>query len=90
MTAAIPRRMHVSRGHPAFCPHANQFGVRVDGEELTDVHFYDLDTKQYQRRAGRVTRAQTLEVFDRGHPESRQVRRARERWERSKKLVPAD
>lgn len=77
-----PRRLSVERSSPWWHPCVNRIGVRVDGVELTDCWMYDLERMEYRRgQYGRVTRAESIEPYVRITAESRQERRARERWE---------
>ncbi len=79
-----PDRLSNDPNHPHFHPSYVRVGIRIDGVERRDVRWYDAPGKMY-RVSGSFDKdppreAETLEAYWR-FPESRQQRRARERWE---------
>lgn len=65
-------------------PSCLRVGVKIDGEIRNDITEYHARSGEYrtqgQGRAGPPKKAKTVEAYWR-HEESRQQRRARERWE---------
>jgi hypothetical protein len=85
---APPRKLTNVSSHSAFRPDYARVGVRIDGVERDDIIFYDADRLVYRTtsdhpRLGEDRGAISIEPFWR-YPESRQMRRARERWERGR------
>jgi hypothetical protein len=82
--APPPRRCTSKADHPDFHPSCARIGVTVDGVDRSDVIQYDLHSRTYRTldtgMKGEAILAQTIEVRWKW-PESRQQRRARERWE---------
>lgn len=79
-----PRRLSTDRSSRHWHPSVNRVGVRIDGEEVSDCTFYCQDRLEYRRRRGPygIQKAETIEPYVRDdRVESRQERRARERWE---------
>lgn len=79
-----PRRLSNNPNEPDFHPSYLRVGVRVDGAECRDCSWYDADRCLYRTtsmgRADVPKIATVIEPYFR-HPENRQQRRARERWE---------
>jgi hypothetical protein len=76
-----PRRLCADRSSRHWHPSCGSVGVRINGVEVTDCWEYNLDAVEAQRgQHGTMGPVEQLEVFVRS-PESRQQRRARERWE---------
>jgi len=79
-----PRRLTNVVTHRDYHPSYMRVGVRVDGVERNDIHWYDADAGQYSTSGpGKGLQAGQVEPYWR-YPETRQQRRARERWERSR------
>lgn len=79
----LPRRLTNVVTHPDYHPSFMRVGVRVDGEERNDIYWYDLDQMRYATNAKLTPAiAGLIDPYWR-YPETRQQRRARERWERS-------
>ncbi len=74
-----PRKLSSKPGHPNYRPDALRVGVRVDGIERNDLRFYDADASVYETTNGKLHEG-VIETYWR-YAESRQMRRARERWE---------
>lgn len=84
---APPRRLSSTLGHVSYRPDALRVGVKIDGKEATTCTWYDMDLKAYRVQGDheKHTRlAMTIEPYWR-YPETRQLRRARERWEGKQK-----
>jgi hypothetical protein len=84
---APPRRLSSTLGHSEYRPDALRVGVRINGEEAKTCIWYDMDLKAYRVQGDMPTHtrlATTIEPYWR-YPETRQLRRARERWESRKK-----
>jgi len=82
---APPRRLTNVVSHRDFHISFMRVGLRIDGEERNDVHWYDADRGLYSLVGPEVSiREGVVEPFWR-YPESRQNRRQRERWEASRK-----
>ncbi|MEO5586081.1 MAG: hypothetical protein ABIQ81_00140 [Novosphingobium sp.] len=77
-----PARLSSDPAHPDFHPSYRRVGVRIDGVERTDVKRYDVAGGVFV--AGFVPQvvAGAIEPYWRWE-ESRQERRARERWDAS-------
>lgn len=86
--AAPPQRLSNDPNHPDFHPSYNRVGVRIDGAERRDCIWYNAPAGRYLTlgtgRNGARLEAQSIEPFWRW-AESRQERRARERWEGKRK-----
>lgn len=85
---APPRRLSNDPNHADFHPSYMRVGVRIDGQERRDCVWFDADRGRYLtldtgRKAIPLEAAQ-IEPYWRWS-ESRQERRARERWERKRK-----
>lgn len=76
-----PRRLSNEIGHPDYRPDFMRVGLKINGEERHDVNRYDCDTLRYDSIRVRDMLATSIEPYWR-YPETRQLRRARERWER--------
>ena len=76
----IPRRLSIDPNSPDFHPSYQRVGVRIDGVERNDLQWYDMDRKEYMTTAKTSHLAETIEPYWR-YIETRQMRRARERWE---------
>lgn len=76
-----PRRLSNQIGHPDYRPDFMRVGLRIDGKERTDVNRYDCDHLLYDTSCGRNFPAESIEPYWR-YQETRQLRRARERWEK--------
>lgn len=81
---AIPRRLSIDPNSPDFHPSYVRVGVRVDGEERNNLQWYDADRLEYMTTDKTSHLATSIEPYWR-FPESRQQRRARERWEGKRK-----
>ena len=77
----VPQRLSSDVNHPDYRPDCLRCGVIVGGEERKDCIFYDVKAgvARFTRNAPDVTGA-VIQPFWR-FPETRQQRRARERWE---------
>lgn len=62
--------------HPSCC----RVGVVIDGKERNDIAFYDIKTGAYKTEHNTSHLAKSIKPYWR-YDESRQQRRARERWE---------
>lgn len=84
----LPRRLSSDVNHPAYHPSYNRVGVRINDEPRGNVTFYDMDTKVYRVRGFPHVDHVALDIqpFWRRETESRQERRARERWELKHKV----
>lgn len=79
-----PRRLSIELHSPDYHPSYLRVGVRVDGEERNDLAFYDVDQLSYMTTKKTSHLAKSIEPYWR-FSESRQQRRARERWEAKRK-----
>lgn len=79
-----PSRLSIEPGSPDFHPCCDRVGVRVNGIERNDLAFYDVAKLEYMTTSRRSRLADSIEPYWR-YPESRQQRRARERWERKRR-----
>jgi hypothetical protein len=81
---AVPDRLSNESSHHDFRPDFTRVGVRVDGVERNDIIWYDQRLGRYRTTSDAhdkdAVRFGTVEPYWR-HAESRQQRRARERWE---------
>lgn len=77
----VPQRLSSDVNHADYRPDCLRIGVIVDGEERRDCKYYDVATgnAQFTKGAPDVT-ASLIKPFWR-FPETRQQRRARQRWE---------
>jgi hypothetical protein len=80
-----PKRVSTNPNHKDFYPWFQQIGVKIDGEEVTNISFYDVDMNTATRyfpasKRREVLKMVEVEPFWR-EAENRQQRRARERWE---------
>ncbi len=75
-----PRRLSIDINSPDYHPSYVRVGVRVDGKERNDLQWYDVDKLEYMTTAKTSHLAESIEPYWR-YVESRQQRRARERWE---------
>lgn len=80
-TMIPPRRLSNEIGHPDYRPDFMRVGLLINGEERHDVNWYDVDRLRYDCIRVRDMPATSIEPYWR-YPETRQLRRARERWER--------
>lgn len=80
----LPRRLSIDIRSPDYHPSFVRVGVRIDGIERNDIQWYDLDRKEYMTTNKSSHLAETIEPYWR-FAESRQQRRARERWEGKRK-----
>lgn len=80
--AGPPRRLSIDPNHMFFHPCFSRVGVRIDGEERNNICMYDMSTDSYMTTDKRSFLATSIEPYWR-QEESRQMRRARERWEQS-------
>lgn len=78
--APPPRRLSIKTTDPDFHPSYVRVGVRVDGVERNDIAYYNLDDLSYKTERNTSHLATSIEPYWR-FSESRQQRRARERWE---------
>lgn len=82
--AGPPRRLTNVVTHPDYHPSYMRVGVKVDGEDRNDIHWYDQDAGVYATNARlQPVKSGFIETYWR-YPETRQQRRARERWEQSR------
>lgn len=81
---AIPRRLSIDPNSPDFHPSYQRVGVKIDGVERNDLQWYDMDRKEYMTTNKTSHLAETIEPYWR-YIETRQMRRARERWEGKRK-----
>lgn len=79
-----PGRLSIDPNSPDFHPSYVRVGVRVDGVERNDLQFYDVKRLEYMTTAKTSHLAESIEPYWR-FAESRQQRRARERWEGKRK-----
>lgn len=79
----LPRRLSSDINHPEYHPSYSRVGVLINGEPRGNVVFYDMDLRVYRVRGFPKVDHQALDIqpFWRRESESRQERRARERWE---------
>lgn len=75
-----PRKLSLVISHPYYRPDFARVGVKLDGQERNDVQTYNADTGRLETINRQVLHG-IIEPFWR-YSESRQMRRARERWER--------
>jgi hypothetical protein len=75
-----PRKLSIDPNDKHFHPCYQRVGVRIDGKERNDIHFYNLDDKSYMTVDKTSHLATTIEPYWR-FIETRQQRRARLRWE---------
>ncbi|MAS67360.1 MAG: hypothetical protein CMK82_11270 [Pseudomonadales bacterium] len=80
----LPRRLSLEPNSPDFHPSYVRVGLRIDGKERNDIQFYDADKLEYMTTARTSHLATSIEPYWR-FAESRQQRRARERWEGKRK-----
>ena len=80
----LPQRLSLDPSSPDFHPSYVRVGLRIDGEERNDIQFYDSKKLEYMTTAKTSHLATSIEPYWR-FVESRQQRRARERWERNHK-----
>ena len=79
--APPPRVLSSDPNSDDYHPSCLRVGLRIDGEERRDVMMYDCGTRIYMTTDKEAHMAQrSIEPYWR-HVESRQQRRARERWE---------
>lgn len=79
--APPPRRLSLRPNHKDFHPSYQRVGVRVDGVERTDLEWYDVEQRMFKRLGMyQNEHAENIEPYWR-YPETRQMRRARQRWE---------
>ncbi len=81
-----PQRLSSDPNHDDFHPSYARVGVTVDGQERNDIAWYDVRGYYrtiHQGKKEQALLATTIEPFWR-YPETRQQRRARERWEGSR------
>ncbi|RDV06394.1 hypothetical protein DXH95_02925 [Sphingorhabdus pulchriflava] len=83
-----PRRLSNKIGHRDFHPSYGRVGLRFDGQERTDVRYYNMDagTPSKHSNGGMIETTSGEMLFGNVEPywryaESRQQRHARERWE---------
>ena len=79
-----PGRLSIDPNSPDFHPSYVRVGVLVDGVERNDLQFYDVKRLEYMTTAKTSHLAESIEPYWR-FAESRQQRRARERWEGKRK-----
>lgn len=84
MEPKVPTRLSIDPNSPDFHPSYVRVGVRVDGVERNDLQFYDVKRLEYMTTAKTSHLAESIEPYWR-FGESRQQRRARERWEGKRK-----
>ena len=83
-TTPFPKKLSIWLSHPDYHPSFPRIGVCIDGVERNDIQWYDLD-----RKLARVNKTNQLlwdieiKLFWR-YPETRQIRRAREAWEKKR------
>jgi hypothetical protein len=79
-----PRRLSCRIGHKDYHPSFARVGVLVNGIEVKNLEWYDQDNRVIQTVTSKaVHQVESIEAFWR-YTETRQQRRARERWERNK------
>lgn len=81
---APPRALSNNLTHRHFHPSYMRVGLRIDGVERKDIRWYDADAGQAITTGGVMIVSTDIEPFWR-YAESRQMRRARERWEGKRK-----
>lgn len=79
-----PSRLSIDPNSPDFHPSYVRVGVRVDGKEHNDLQWYDVKRLEYMTTDKTSHLAEFIEPYWR-FAESRQQRRARERWEGKRK-----
>lgn len=79
-----PGRLSIDPNSPDFHPSYVRVGVRVDGIERNDLQWYDVKRLEYMTTDKTSHLATSIEPYWR-FAESRQQRRARERWEGKRK-----
>lgn len=79
-----PRALSNNSTHRHFHPSYMRVGVRIDGQERNDIRWYDMDDGRAITTGGTMITSEAIEPFWR-YAESRQMRRARERWEGKRK-----
>jgi hypothetical protein len=79
-----PSRLSIDPNSPDFHPSYTRVGVRVDGKERNDLQWYDVKRLEYMTTDKTSHLATSIEPYWR-FVESRQQRRARERWEGKRK-----
>lgn len=75
----LPQRLSLLTWHKDYRPDYSRVGVKLNGEERKDVQSYDVEARELET-VHRQKLYGTIEPFWR-YPETRQQRRARERWE---------
>lgn len=80
----LPRRLSLDPNSPDFHPSYARVGLRIDGVERNDIEFYDADRREYMTTTHASFMCETIEPYWR-FAESRQMRRARQRWEGKRK-----
>lgn len=75
-----PRALSNTPTHKDFHPSYMRVGLRINGNEATNVKWYDMDMGRFSTTDGRMFKSDQIEPYWR-FTESRQMRRARERWE---------
>lgn len=81
---APPRALSNNVTHRDFHPSYLRVGVRIDGVERNDIRWYDVAAGLASTTGGVMLKSEAIEPYWR-YPESRQMRRARERWEGKRK-----
>jgi hypothetical protein len=79
-----PSHLSIDPNSPDFHPSYVRVGVRVDGKERNDLQWYDVKRLEYMTTDKTSHLAESIEPYWR-FAESRQQRRARERWEGKRK-----
>lgn len=79
-----PERLSIEMKSKDYHPSYTRVGVRIDGVERKDIAFYDVKKLEYMTANETSHLATSIEPYWR-YPESRQQRRARERWEGKRK-----
>lgn len=82
----VPLACASAASHKDYRPDCLRIGVRIDGVERGDVTWYNAKLNRYRIQGdhnGREREAEGIEPYWR-FEESRQMRRARERWEQQK------
>ena len=82
-TTPFPRKLSIWLSHPDYHPSYVRIGVRFNGEDRVDVQWYDLDKRQIRLNKTNELLEGDIELYWR-YPETRQVRRAREAWEKKR------